>query len=350
MKTIFKKNDFRLCKLPVPPGYLYAQTHVGVGYSCSGIGGCHWFLVSSPYPNPKRKTIIRALRFVARHLFNIKTKSSDWYENPMFYYSDSVEKTPTEFTAFPSNPLMDTPEDLYGCGAFNSDPDIYVEGDNIYVLNRPTWRKHSKEGNVVLYSKLYLIKIQYNGNIFTSSKPINLFDYPNANCSPSLTFFEGKFRIFSLLSNSYNTGEPCESVEMRSCIKIDGNYDDSQLICVETKDYQPWHFSVFHYQTRLYSIVACTKGREPQRCYQMLGEFSDDLKRIHIYQMPLTDMKSYRGAAVVLPNGNFILYSSIIEPFKDSVSVDGRDIVVAESNFDIVLKTLKEYDKKNFGE
>ena len=152
-----------------------------------------------------------------------------------------------------------------------------------------------------------------------------------------------------MLTNSYNTGEPCECVEVRSCHKIDGQYDETKSIPVETKEYQPWHFSVFEYDGCLYSIVACTKGSEKQRCYQMLGEFSEDLSKFYVYQMPLTDMKSYRGGAVVLPNGKFVLYTSVIEPFPGSRSVDDRDILVAEADFSSVLEKVRDYDKKNIG-
>lgn len=349
METVFRKEDFKLCYLPLPSGYPYSQTHSGVAYSEEGIGKQHWFLVSSPYPNPKRSFLERGLRYFARKVLGVKIKPSDWYENPMLYYSSGVSVPPSQFDPFPSNPLMHPPKDEYGLGAFNSDPDIFIEGNTIYVLNRPTWRKPNNNGSVSYFSSLYLIKLEYKGNKLIPLSPYRLFDYERANGSPSLIHYHDKYYVFSLLSNSYNTGEPCECVEVRSCNKVDGQYDTIMTIPVETKEYQPWHFSVFAFKGKLYSIVACTKGKEKQRCYQMLGEFTDDLTKFHVYQMPLTDMKSYRGDAVVLPNGKFVLYTSIIEPFPGSHSVDGRDILVTEADFSNILKIIRGYDEKYIG-
>lgn len=345
--TIFQKEDFRLCNLPVPKGYPYSQTHVGVAYSVKGIGGYHWFLTSSPYPNPKRSAFIRGLRFFAKKIIGLTFKPSDWYENPMLYFGKEGSELITEFVPFSGNPLMKTPDDLYGSGAFNSDPDIYIEDDIIYVLNRPTWRFIDDNGNKKYISKQYLMKITYDANRFIASEPIHLFDYPKANGSPSLIFYNGKYRIISLISSAYNTGKPCKYAEMVSSERIDGNYGIACKVKIDTQNYHPWHFSLFTYKSDLYSVVACIKGKEKQRCYQMLGKFSKDLSVLHIYQKPLTDMHSYRGDAVVLPNGDFVLYTTIIEAFPNSLSVDGRDVLVIKRKFEQVIFDLEKFDEKN---
>lgn len=345
METIFKKDHFRLCDLPVPKKYPYSQTHAGVDYVEKGIGGYHWFVVSSPYPNPKRTLFERGIRFLARKAFGINIKPSDWYENPMLYYSKSFNEPPLQLDAYSNNPLMDTPKDEYGLGAFNSDPDVYIEGERIYVLNRPVCRKRNESGGVTYLTSLYLIELKYDGNDFVKKRTVKLMDYEKANASPSLIKFQDKYRIFSLVTTSYNTGEACECLEMRTCGTVNGDYSSISRINIETIEYQPWHMSVFEYKGKLYSILACIKGGTRQRCYQMLGEFSGDLSTMHIYQTPLTDMRSYRGDATVLPDGRFVLYTSIIESFPGSKSVDGRDIVVAEDSFDSVLGRLKKYEE-----
>ena len=347
MDTIFRNSDFKLCYLPVPKGYPYSQTHAGVDYSEKGIGGHHWFVVSSPYPNPQRSFLERGVRFFCRKVLRMRIRPSDWFENPMLYFGEDSIEPPITFTPFPNNPLMDTPEDTYGSGAFNSDPDIYIENDTIYVLNREIKRKVGDNGVLSYLTKIYLIRILFNNGEFQAFKPLCLFNYDYANASPSLLFFRNKYRIFSLVTSSYNTGEPCEYAEMRISDSVDGPYDETYKICVETIDFHPWHFSVFSYNDRLYSIVACIKGNEKQRCYQMLGEFSDDLSTLHIFQMPLTNLKSYRGDAIVLSDDKFVLYTSIIESFPESHSVDGRDILMAGQDFNLLLHRLREYEKKN---
>lgn len=345
METIFKKEDFHLCYLPVPKKYPYSQTHAGVSFSEKGIGGYHWFVVSSPYPNPRRTIIERGIRYFARKALGISIKPSDWYENPMLYYSNNWYEPPRQLEAFSKNPLMRTPKDEYGLGAFNSDPDVYTEGERIYILNRPVCRKKNEDGVITYLTSLYLMKIEYDGSSFIMNTPLKLLDYGRANASPSLVYYCGKYRLFSLITNAYNTGEDCECLEMRTCDSIDGDYSSICRINIETVDYQPWHMSVFDYKGKLYSVLACIKGGTKQRCYQMLGEFSEDLTSLHVFQTPLTDMKSYRGDATVLPNGKFVLYTAIIEPFPGSKSVDGRDIVEAEDSFESVLSRVKEYEK-----
>lgn len=340
-KTIFQKEDFQLCNFPVPKGYPYAQTHVGIAYKEEGICGNYWFAVTSPYPNPKRNVLMRIIRFFARKILHIYIKPSDWYENPLFYYSNQNKNIPTTFSKFSGNPLMKTPNNKYGLGGFNSDPDIYIENNDIYVLNRPTWRKQGKNNNIEYEAKLFLIKIICNNKVFYKQEPIFLFDFEHANASPCLIYFKGKYRIFSLNSSSYNTGLPCSGAEMRTSDSIYGRYEDVSLIKICTEEYQPWHFSIFEHKGILYSIVACIKGREKKRCYQMLGEFNDELSELTIYQTPLTDMHSYRGDAVVLKDGTFVLYSSIIEKFTKSKSVDNRDIVVAKDKFELIIKKLR---------
>lgn len=349
MEVIFSKEDFKLCNLPVPKGYPYSQTHAGVAYSEQGIGGCHWFVVSSPYPNPKRNVLERGFRFLSRKILGIKYKPSDWYENPMLYFGDTISEPPTVFAPYHYNPLMVTPDDVYGLGAFNSDPDIYIKDNTIFVLNRSVTRRKTEQGVLEYLTSIFLIQLSFKENEFETLPPVHLFDYENVNASPSLVYYKNKYRIFSLVTSSYNTGEPCEYAEMRESSSIEGPYDTVSRIHIKTNRYQPWHFSVFEYNGTLYSIVSCIKDQERQRCYQMLGQFSDDLRELKVYQLPLTDMRSYRGDAVVLPDGTFVLYTSIIEPFPGSFSVDGRDILTVSKSFESILNELKEYEKKSIG-
>ena len=79
------------------------------------------------------------------------------------------------------------------------------------------------------------------------------------------------------------------------------------------------------------------------RCWQMLGEFDDDLTYLKIYRTPLTDYASYRGAACVTDSGLFVLYSTTVhEKIKGSKSVDGRDVIMAKMPFNELLRMLKE--------
>ena len=101
--------------------------------------------------------------------------------------------------------------------------------------------------------------------------------------------------------------------------------------------------SVFQYQNRLYAIIACVKKGEGHRCWQMFGDFDEDLTSLTIYNTPLTDYKSYRGAACVTPEGEFVLYSTTVhEQIKGSKAVDGRDVIMAHMPFKQLLETLRK--------
>ena len=48
-----------------------------------------------------------------------------------------------------------------------------------------------------------------------------------------------------------------------------------------------------------------------------------------------------------MSDDKFVLYTSIIESFPESHSVDGRDILMAGQDFNLLLHRLREYEKKN---
>ena len=124
---------------------------------------------------------------------------------------------------------------------------------------------------------------------------------------------------------------------------VDGFSNEHKWENVEVKveGYTPWHLSVFSYKSVYYAIVACVKHGEKQRCWQMLGKFNDNLSQLKIFNTPLCDYNSYRGAALVDHSGEFILYNTTVhERIKGSKAVDGRDVVLAHKPFDEVLKIV----------
>lgn len=111
------------------------------------------------------------------------------------------------------------------------------------------------------------------------------------------------------------------------------------FINIEKGNYEPWHFSVFDFEDKLYAIIACVRHGEKQRCWQMLGEFDEGLTTLKIYQTPLTDYKSYRGSALVTDYGDFVFYNSVVnEKIKKGKSVDGREVIVASRSFESLIK------------
>lgn len=338
---IFKKNDFTLCHVPVPEGYPQSQTHAGVAMH-DGL----FYLTTSPYPSIRRNKICAYLRAAVNKLTFCKlldNRPSDSFENPCIYVGrQNGFNPPTHFIPLTTNPLMGTPYGFYGLPSFNSDPDIYIENEDIFVLNRAVLRRPLENGGFNFDCRLFLIKGKLIDTKYRYMGTTILLD--DVSCgSPSLTKYGDCYVIFSVSSSCYNNGSTVFSITKMQSDTIDGfnNENSWEEITVEVDGYTPWHLSVFSYQDELYAIVACVKHGEKQRCWQMLGKFSEDLKGLKIYKTPLSDYNSYRGSACVTDEGLFILYNTTVhESVKGSKSVDGRDVIMASMSFNKLLRTI----------
>lgn len=348
---IFSRRDFSLCIVPVPKGYPQSQTHVGVAKIKDGI-----VMVSSPFPNIKRSKLHAYFRIGLRKLslgVLYNEKPGEYYENPCIYINADYKHPYKEFRLLQSRPLMEPLDPFYGLPAYNSDPDVYIEGDCIYVLNRCIYRTRlTPERERDEYDiRIFLIK-----GILTDGKykyiSTNLFkETTDLIVSPCLTRYKDKYIYMSLWTNSYNDGESFEGLRFISSNNIHGLHknEDWEEIHIDVKEWIPWHMSLFNYKEKLYSIIACVKRGQPHRCYQMLGVFDDDLKYLKIYSKPLTDMHSYRGAAYVDKKGQFILYNTTVyEKIKSGKSVDGREIVMASMQFEKLLNIISEYNEDSY--
>lgn len=341
--TVFRASDFQLCVVPVPKGYPQSQTHVGVRRVGDII-----LMTTSPYPNIKRSKCANYMRGALRKAsFGLlcNEERAEFFENPCIYSS----KDGIHFNLMQSRPLMESPDAYYGLPAFNSDPDLFVEGDFIYVLNRCIFRtkltpgRHRDEYMI----RLYLIKGLLDEGRFKYISTNLIQESSELSVSPCITKYNGKYILLQLYTNCYNDGENFEGLRYIESEKIEGLKDSCKWssIRVKSDNYIPWHMSVFLYKERLYAIVACVRRGQGHRCWQMLGEFNDELSELTISQTPLTDYKSYRGSAYVNDKGVFYLYNTTVyERIKGSNSVDGRDVLMAHMPFDELVELLK---KKN---
>lgn len=340
MTPIFKKTDFKLCSVPVPSGYPQSQTHVGVFPVGDTV-----LLTSSPYPSVIRskrsnyfRAAIRKLSF-GRWCKNIR---GEYFENPCIYTSiDGIS-----FNLMQSRPLMECPDAYYGLPAFNSDPDLFVEDNTIYVLNRAIFRtkltpgRHRDEYMI----RLYLIKGLLDEGRFKYISTNLIKESTELSVSPCITKYNGKYLLIQLYTNCYNDGENFEGLRYIKSDTVSGleDVDGWASIKVDSGNYIPWHMSVFSYNEQLYTIVACIRKGQPQMCWQMLGEFNKELTLLKIYQRPLSDYNSYRGAAFVSKEGVINLYTTTVnERIKGGISVDGREVLLARMPFEQLLVEIK---------
>ena len=340
MKPIFDKKDFSLCEVPVPKGYPQSQTHTGVGQLGDII-----VLTKSPYPSVKRNVVVSYLRAAIGKLFNYQKfkKPGEFYENPCIYIGKKKGNDfPTEFKLAQERPLEESLEPVFGMPSFNSDPDLYIEGETVYVLNRSIYRRSNKKFDY--FMRLFLFEgrivnekfLLYNKSLFKEGT-----DIVGSQC---LCKYKDKYILTDVVSNSYNDGETFSGIRMLKGETMQelSSSNTWEYVTVDRGQYLPWHMSLFIYDNRLYTIIACVEDGKPQRCWQLLGVFSEDLSKLKIYQTPLTDYSSYRGSAIVDKDGEFIIYNTTVrEKIKGSKSVDGRDVIMAHMPMNDLITKLE---------
>lgn len=344
LSPIFIRDQFELCDVPVPKGYPQSQTHVGVSQRNGKV-----YLTSSPFPELRQSKFVAYAKAIIRkctHGMLFKIVRAESYENPLLYVSTNEHGSC--FMLMQSKPLMEQPDPIFGYPAFNSDPDIFIEGGKAYILNRAIFRTKLTPGRFrdEYCIRVYLIEGSLDGNRFNLNG-INLINESDKlSVSPCLVKYQEKYRYFELFTNCYNDGNSFDGLKYKTFDTIDQlKTKDAQwkTVCINEYEYLPWHMSVFEYDGKLYSVLACVKKGEPKYCYQLLGEFSSTLDKLTIYNKPLTDYNSYRGHAYVDDNGFFHLYTTTVrEKLHNGKSVDGREILTASMNFEDLLKQVRQ--------
>ncbi len=342
---VFRRRDFTLCDVPVPKGYPQSQTHSGIA-----IYAGRYYLTASPYPVVKYRKFVKYLRISVRKLLRgwlFKPIIGEEYENPCLYVGEVVNSGfPTKFIPMASHPLMETPERYYGLPAYNSDPDIYIEDGIFHILNRSVFRTRKLGNGYESITNIYLIRGVAEGERFKllSNQLVKEWDKPYA--SPCLTKFKNKYILTYLDTNSAIDGETFTALYIEKMNSIEDIKEQNQVhqVTVESGRLLPWHMSLFHYEEKLYTIIACVeRGDKSRKIWQMLGVFNDDLSQLKVFPRPLTDYNSYRGAACVNEQGIFVMYSTTVhESIPGSKSADGRDVVMASMPFCELLNEIKQ--------
>jgi len=346
-RPLFRREDFRLCEVPVPQGYPQSQTHSGIAFFKGD-----YYLTSSPYPNKHRTRwemyYLIALRKLSFGLLNY-VKDGEIYENPCLYRGVFFHKgdIPTKFEPIADNPLIKTPVSLNGLPAYNSDPDIYIENGVFYILNRTLFRtKKLSAGGYESKTCISILRGVLENGRFIINETKQVKEWNNPYTSPCLTRFNGKIVFCYMDSNSAIDSETFNGLFLQITDSVEDLTPDNKCfkkVKVNAGDMLPWHMSLFQTEGKLFTIIACVKRGDPTRkVWQMFGEFSTDLSELTIYSTPLTDFNSYRGSACVNDDGVFVLYSTTVwEKIKGSNSVDGRDIIVAHMPFTTLLNEIR---------
>lgn len=341
LQPIFCKKDFIVCTVPVPNGYPQSQTHAGIAYHNS-----RFYLTCSPYPVKKYSRFesywLSLLRKISLGYLG-KVLDAEKYENPMLYVGvEGKETPPTVFEPIYPFPLIETPIPVYGMPAYNSDPDIFIEDDKVYILNRTYYRFPSEKGANKKEVLISLIRGQISDNGYRVCDIIEFKKSINSLISPCLIKFKDKYLFMYLETNSAIDGHTFDGLYLQQSDSVLGLMceQDREKLSVESGNMLPWHMSLFIYRERLFAVVTCVEKSDKSHLWQMLGEFDEHLSRLRIFTKPLTDYNSYRGGAIVV-NDEFILYSTTLhDKVRGTKSVDGRDIIMAKMNMNDLLKNV----------
>lgn len=342
MKSIFENNDLIVCDVPVPHSYPQSQTHAGVAVYKGRV-----YLTSSPYPQIHYNLFEGHFRGLLYRISGgrFPKMHGDIEENPMLYWGEKGDASPIKFYPYIGNPIVSLPPALFGYPAFNSDPDIYIEKDDIYVINREYLRRIPSDAkHYVGDSRIRLDMVHFKATEDgVEYKNATIFKESDENIlSPCLTKWAGKYRLLYLDTFSYLYPDTECHLYMESADTVNEKFGERKEIKIDSEDFMPWHLSVFWYNDRLYGVVACVKKGHPKRLFQMLGVFDESLETLRIFQRPLVDIPSYRGAAYVADKGEFVLYSTTDKyPLKGSKAVDGKDVVMGKKPFEQLLKEIE---------
>ena len=339
---VFGRNDFSLCRVPVPSGYQQSQTHCGI---CIYEG--RYYLSTSPYPQikyAKYRNLFRvALSKLSRgHLVDLY--KAEGQENPCLYVGLGDSNPPTEFEPFSVNPLISKPVGIDGLKAYNSDPDLYIEDGRYYLLNRAVYRIFGDSSSISAISRLELL----TGDIHDRSKGIDekilLKEWDNDHSvSPCLCKHDDRYLLTYLDTLSALDGKTFNALYLAEMISLDELTSDLAWRQVEVKSagLLPWHMSLFSFDGHLYSIVCCVEKGNINKIWQMLGIFNQERTEMTIFDKPLTDFSSYRGSATVLDNGMFVLYNATLnESVEGGRAVDGREVMMAKIPFSELLESI----------
>lgn len=313
METVFKRQAMRLCNIPHPNGYTYAPIHFGVDYSPQPVMGARVWASFSPYPS-----------------------FDDRFENPCVVYAEDFEDYPTQFKAYKNNPIFERARlGVENDRSFNADPDLIIHNNQIHVINRPWYRTTS---NALVDVRCDYFKSIGSNSLDTFEKLITLYkDEKNVFASPSLVFFNGKFRIYDLITSSWNKSNgSCKALRIFEADELrESSVKFLKNGSILGYKIEPWHLSVFNHNGKLYSIVSAkshwSTGFKSGAIY--LGEFDKSGENLVVYSKPLTDFVTYRSDAYVDERGLFVLYASYFD--------NDRQIYADSIDFEYLLKLVK---------
>ena len=242
--------------------------HLDVYHNAAGWNGYPYWMVMTPYPG-----------------------GDDQYENPSIVCSldGNTWVVPTGLT----NPIVAAPE-----GGFNSDTDMIVVGNTMYVI----YRKYITETDTLHY----MLMSSTNG--ITWTEPAEIYagltgDIYGRGIAPSIVFTDNKFMIFSQCASRLG---------MRWSSSIDSGWSAGENLGYLPLEHNPWHMNVTkHSDGRLFLIGSPKTGE------LSIIESSDH--GVNWTGYGSLGISGYRAAMVETPSGFDVWYTNSNDVYRTSI-------------------------------
>lgn len=362
MKTpYFSRSDIKFCQVPIPPiddnkanqsvdftadqisKYSQSQTHPSIYYNASGWNGHKWWLATTPYPY-----------------------SVGVFENPCIYYADDqidgtppVEFTPISGTADGIYTVINNPITKVSSNAdTNSDPDIIVINDVMYMISRDNADHHNP-----------FMQKSLTGEAWTPRGVTPLWDNVSLGLpelvSPSFLKVDNKILAYCCTGTSginYINIPDATGISWGIYIMegttlengVDFQYAGKCYISGDKK-IQPWHMDICLHDGKYYMVVCATEiGSGTGAMHLFLAESSDGIT-FYMYSKPLLNaFASYRPSLCVDSSSRLVIYGSTNSATPTSTELgdvtpapDGRYIIMVADTLSHVISDLKSNEWAN---
>ena len=299
-------------------------THPSVYYNKDGWNGYTHWMVATPYPQQEPLT-------------------GEWYENPCIFYgnSNAWHKHPIAFTPLASNPIIGKPPSGY-----NSDPEIFVHENIMYVINR------IRSGSTGFVTAFQLVSSSDGINwsepeiIYGSQKLSN-------DVCPMYIFEDGKHRIYiaqmymnpdTMYWSRANHISIIESESIETPDFVDAGYSAIEGLP------NMWHSGIFTYNGKKFLVAGGSHDGHLNEVRGLcLGEQIEGTNDFKLYDKPIFSPNgTYRPFGFVDEEGTLVIYSSfhnsnmlktVYENVQDFPT--GNFIAKIELNMDKLLKDIE---------
>lgn len=299
---------------PNPEKYFDDLIHPCVRYIAEGFAGHKWWMSASPYRG-----------------------FDSSIENPILFYGDSRNDDLPPLTWTSAGVIEDTP----GLG-YNSDPDIFFDGTGLWVFWRENWTLDCISNGVSrgVFGKYTTDGITFSKKKYFAGEPRG--DEDSEMC-PIVVNFDGRIKLYGVHHQFTPNRSPLgiSIWDIADNDLINNTFTkEKDVLPTYKKGFDFWHFDVFKYEDKYYSVVTPESGTEI-----LLGK-SDDGENFKFWKTPLlsnnvTGRRYFYKPSAMIHNGIFYLWNPIAEVKGSPIT---SRVWMSEIEFDELIQIMERQE------